>query len=78
MECLCLTRDTENSGVDDHPRATAPGLPTGILEGRTGCPSPVKQLQCWGALSQLLCSPCSIKPGPVYTSENAVHASGAT
>lgn len=41
---------------DDHPRATAPGLPTGILEGRTGCPSPVKQLQCWGALSQPLCS----------------------
>lgn len=30
--------ETQRTRVDDHPRATAPGLPTGILEGRTGCP----------------------------------------
>lgn len=50
--------ETRRTQVDDHPGATVPGLLAGHVEGRTGCLLPsVKQLQSWGALSQLLCSP---------------------
>ena len=55
---VSASQETQRTQIDDRPRATAPGLPTGHLEGRSGCPlTSVKQLQCWGALSQLLCSP---------------------